>query len=551
MTIYGRVVTYYQDNEADGVGLILWGDLRVLTDSPEVDDGISGLVIYMFVDKKYPLTVTLIERMLDYQLEIGHGAVGNELTTAVQLVKFLKKQIADSKRAGVHDLFNKVKWNGLMMTYYCLMSTAQAVLDAQGYISVLDGAKMDYFNHNGAKTTAISLKLELKQCQITRAPRNKEGQFINQDNTKKQGNNEDTSLKEMLAIDGVGFDWSDMAEEQVMAASNIPVPAEENLGDPIDIRVDIIHPEPVAAVILLLRLDIAKAENASLRARIKTTEAIKKMTRNREKQARVKIEQQLELRLKSQRYFVKAEDKSKEKQLEEVPIVQDFPEVFPEDLPGISPTRQMEFQIDLIPGVAPVAREPYRLAPSEMKELSDQLKELSGQRRTRQELAGKLKLILELLKKEQLSWRLKLRQEKPEIPVLEGRMRYVIENSKDLEKPGRKLELLCRRNFVLNNRVCVAALRSFQKAMGTRLDMSMAYHLETDGQSERTIQLLKIIYHASIKAAPFESLYGQKCRLPVCWAEVGDAWLTSPELVHETTEKIVQIKQRMQAARDR
>ncbi|GKE05813.1 hypothetical protein Tco_1397831 [Tanacetum coccineum] len=48
-----------------------------------------------------------------------------------------------------------------------------------------------------------------------RAPRNKEGQFINQDNTKKQGNNEDTSLKEMLAIDGVGFDWSDMAEEQV------------------------------------------------------------------------------------------------------------------------------------------------------------------------------------------------------------------------------------------------------------------------------------------------------------------------------------------------
>ncbi|GKA91242.1 hypothetical protein Tco_0813112 [Tanacetum coccineum] len=105
MTIYGRVVTYYQDKEADGVGLILWGDLRVLIDSPKVDDDISGLVIYMFVDKKYPLTVKLMERMLDYQLEIGHGAVGNELTTAVQLVKFLKKQIADSKRAGVHDWY--------------------------------------------------------------------------------------------------------------------------------------------------------------------------------------------------------------------------------------------------------------------------------------------------------------------------------------------------------------------------------------------------------------------------------------------------------------
>nr|GFC00177.1 putative reverse transcriptase domain-containing protein [Tanacetum cinerariifolium] len=71
------------------------------------------------------------------------------------------------------------------------------------------------------------------------------------------------------------------------------------------------------------------------------------------------------------------EDKSKERRLEDVPIVQDFPEVFPQDLPSIPPTRQVEFQIDLVPGAAPVARAPYRLAPSEMKELSDQLKELA------------------------------------------------------------------------------------------------------------------------------------------------------------------------------
>ncbi|GJV30563.1 hypothetical protein Tco_1387011 [Tanacetum coccineum] len=73
--------------------------------------------------------------------------------------------------------------------------------------------------------------------------------------------------------------------------------------------------------------------------------------------------------------------------------------------------------------------------------------------------------------------------------------------------------------------------RVIQKALGTRLDM--------------------LPCGVSIKAAPFEVLYGRKCRSPVCWAEVGDARLTSPELVHETTEKIVQIKQRMQAARDR
>ncbi|GKG05453.1 putative reverse transcriptase domain-containing protein, partial [Tanacetum coccineum] len=58
-------------------------------------------------------------------------------------------------------------------------------------------------------------------------------------------------------------------------------------------------------------------------------------------------------------------------------------------------------------------------------------------------------------------------------------------------------------------------------------------------------------YHASIKAAPFEALYGRKCRSPVCWTEVGEAQLLSPELIQETTEKIIQIKQRMQAARDR
>nr|GFB26143.1 putative reverse transcriptase domain-containing protein [Tanacetum cinerariifolium] len=74
---------------------------------------------------------------------------------------------------------------------------------------------------------------------------------------------------------------------------------------------------------------------------------------------------------------VEAEGKSEKKQLKNVPIVRDFLEVFPEDLRGLPPTRQVVFQIDLIPGAAPVARAPYRLAPSEMKELSEKLKELS------------------------------------------------------------------------------------------------------------------------------------------------------------------------------
>ncbi|GKB65650.1 putative reverse transcriptase domain-containing protein [Tanacetum coccineum] len=71
------------------------------------------------------------------------------------------------------------------------------------------------------------------------------------------------------------------------------------------------------------------------------------------------------------------EKEPKEKRLEDVPVIQDFPEVFPDDLPGLPPPRQVEFKIELVPGAAPVARAPYRLAPSELKELADQLQELS------------------------------------------------------------------------------------------------------------------------------------------------------------------------------
>ncbi|GJT92120.1 putative reverse transcriptase domain-containing protein [Tanacetum coccineum] len=79
----------------------------------------------------------------------------------------------------------------------------------------------------------------------------------------------------------------------------------------------------------------------------------------------------------------KAEDKSEEMRLKDVPIVREFPKVFPEDLPGLPPARQVELQIDLVPGVAPVARAPYRLAPSELQELSTQLQELSDKGFTR------------------------------------------------------------------------------------------------------------------------------------------------------------------------
>ncbi|GJT74768.1 reverse transcriptase domain-containing protein [Tanacetum coccineum] len=119
--------------------------------------------------------------------------------------------------------------------------------------------------------------------------------------------------------------------------------------------------------------------------------------------------------------------------------------------------------------------------------------------------------------------------------------------------------------------------KSLRKDLGTQLDMSTSYHLQTDGQSEITIQTIEDMLgaciidfskswenhlplvtfsynnsnHSSLKSSPFEALYGQKCRSHVCWSEVGDVQLTCPEIIKQTTKKVVQIRNRLQVARDR
>ncbi|GKC22755.1 putative reverse transcriptase domain-containing protein [Tanacetum coccineum] len=124
-------------------------------------------------------------------------------------------------------------------------------------------------------------------------------------------------------------------------------------------------------------------------------------------------------------------------------------------------------------------------------------------------------------------------------------------------------EIICRHGVPVSiisdrdSRFASGFWRSLQKALGTDVNMSTTYHPKTDGQSERIIQTLEDMlwacvidfgkrwdrhlplvefsynnsYHASIKAAPFEALYGRKCRSPICWSEVGDSQLTGPELV--------------------
>ena len=119
--------------------------------------------------------------------------------------------------------------------------------------------------------------------------------------------------------------------------------------------------------------------------------------------------------------------------------------------------------------------------------------------------------------------------------------------------------------------------KSFQKAMGTRMTMSTAFHPQTDGQSERTIQVLEDMlracvlnhkgsweehlplvefvynnsYQASIQMAPYEALYGRPCRSPLCWTEVAENSIIGPDLIRDTSEKVSLIRQRLLTAQSR
>nr|GEU62635.1 reverse transcriptase domain-containing protein [Tanacetum cinerariifolium] len=441
------------------------------------------------------------------------------------------------------------------------------------------------------------------------------------------------------------------------------------------------------------------------------------------------------------------EKKLDEKRLEDIPIVREFLEVFPKDLPDLPSVRQVEFQIDLIPGAAPVAQAPYRLAPSEMHELSDQLQELADRgfirpkgndnfvvycdaslqglgavlmkrekviayasrqlkpheenytthdlelrahilvqkelnMRQRRWLAllvnydceiryhtGKANVIANALSRKERIKPLRVRtlvmimhpklpsqilkaqteaikEENIEAKNLQGMDKAFevrpdgtrcIKNQSWLPLFGNLRDLIMHESYKskysihpgsdkmyqdLNNFywcpnmkaiiveyveiptwkweritmdfvtkipktssehdtiwVIVDRLTKFAYFIPTREIDSMetltrlyikemvSWHrvsisIISDRDSHFTSRFWHSMqsalefsynnsYHASIKVAPFEALYGKKYRSPVYWAEVRDVKLTGPEIIHETTKKIIQIRQRLQAARDR
>ncbi|GJV60097.1 putative reverse transcriptase domain-containing protein [Tanacetum coccineum] len=154
----------------------------------------------------------------------------------------------------------------------------------------------------------------------------------------------------------------------------------------------------------------------------------------------------------------KDEDKSKENELEDV-SVQEFPEVFPEDLPGIPPTRQVEFRIDLVPGATPVARAPYRLAPSEMKELAEQLQELTDKGFIRPSSSPWGAPVL-FVKKKDGSFRMCI--DYRELNKLTVKNRYPLPRSIDLFRPAQGASIIQRSILVRVSQLRVLRRRHSQ-----------------------------------------------------------------------------------------
>ncbi|XP_072087341.1 uncharacterized protein [Arachis hypogaea] len=371
--------------------------------------------------------------------------------------------------------------------------------------------------------------------------------------------------------------------------------------------------------------------------------------------------------------------------LEQIPVVCEFPNVFPNDINEFSPNREVEFVIELVPGAVPISITPYRMSPLEMAELKVYLEDLLGKHFIRPSVfpwgapvllvkkkdgsmrlrvdyrqlnkitvknkyllpriddlidqlqgAGKANIVADALSQKSLyaAWMM-LREEEilkafqdlklgvrkeSEIPclsqlqILSDFKSELLKAHQDGEALRKVLPTIKQGNqwrvsegkdglWRFKNRIVVPDVgdlrqsilkeahkngfsihpgstkkyQDLKRAFGTQLSLSTAYHPQTDGQSERTIQTLEDVlrdcildqsaswdrymplvkfayntsYHASIGMAPYEALYGRKCQSPLCWYETGERSLLGPEMIVETTEQIKKIRSQMLIAQSR
>ncbi|GFS28968.1 hypothetical protein Acr_00g0004810 [Actinidia rufa] len=283
-------------------------------------------------------------------------------------------------------------------------------------------------------------------------------------------------------------------------------------------------------------------------------------------------------------------------------VVCDFPDIFPEELPGLPPKREVEFTIDLLPGTAPISMPPYRFAPAELRELKTQVQELQDLGFIRPSTSPWGAPALFAQKKDGQFWwpgmkndvaifvskcltcqQVKAEHQRPagelqSLPVAEWKWEHVtMDFVTGLPNSSRGHDAI----WVVVDRLTKTAhflpiqVTDSIEAYNLRLALAccLAPHIihKTDGQSERMIQILEDMlracvldfrgswedhlslvefaynnsYQSSIEMAPYEALYGRPCRSPVCWTELGEATVVGPELVVETAKSMGLIRKRL------
>ncbi|XP_070050687.1 uncharacterized protein [Nicotiana tomentosiformis] len=284
--------------------------------------------------------------------------------------------------------------------------------------------------------------------------------------------------------------------------------------------------------------------------------------------------------------------------LESEPVVNEFLEVFPDEVPRIPPDREIDFRIDVMPGMQPMFILPYRMAPAELMELKEQLKDLLEKgfirlskavkfqwsdacERSFQEFKSILTMTLVLTLPEGTDGfvkELNLRQRR----WLELLKDYDIDTLYHPEKANVVVDALSQKSIDI-----LAHLEAYQRplankvhwlaSLGVRLadssdeglhvtPVSIIYDrgkhftakvwkkfqqgLGTQGSWDDHLPLIEFFYynsyHANIQMTPFEALYRRTCRSPIGWFEIGEAELIGPNLVHQAMEKVKTIKERLE-----
>ncbi|XP_070002081.1 uncharacterized protein [Nicotiana sylvestris] len=288
--------------------------------------------------------------------------------------------------------------------------------------------------------------------------------------------------------------------------------------------------------------------------------------------------------------------------LESLPIVNEFPGVFSDELPGIPPDREINFGIDMIPGTQPISVPPYRMAPAELKELKEQLKDLLEKGFIRLSVSpwdasvlfvkkkmGKANVVADALSRKSMG----------SLAHLEADQRPLAREVHRYASLGVRLVDSSEGGVIVRNRAessLVAEIKEKQyndpvlgrlyvpnldglreRIMAEAHTSRLAFYPQTDGQAVRTIQtledmlracvldlkgswddhlpLIEFSYnnslHASIQMASFEALYGRRCRSPIGWLEVGEAELIGPYHVHQAMKKVKIIKELLKTAQSR